>query len=191
MTTPAHELLIRLDVDNPPSPPTPKRFGGVPSKSTDDGTHVKPHVTLQSVTHRKTTVECLKSGAESSHDEQSVALHDTGPSRTHDEQSVALHDTGPSRYHVERLTVRRVTIRRLTIKSLDGRLSISDCHLPTSDWPSGNMWVDMSPAVSRLAWHSPKLLVLGRGGGLSTSGFIKSAWDPVVILHLQLVVDSL
>ena len=90
------------------------------------------------------------------------------------------------RYHVERLTVRRATIRRPTIKALDGRLSSSDCRLPTSDWPSGNMWIDMSPIVSRLARHSPKLLGVGGDGGLSTSGLIKSAWARVVILHLQL-----
>ena len=67
------------------------------------------------------------------------------------------------RYHVERLTVRRAMIRRPAIKSSDGRLSSSDCRLPMSDWQSGNMWVDMSPAVSRLARYSK---LLGRGVGM-------------------------
>ena len=94
------------------------------------------------------------------------------------------------RYHVERLTVRRATIRRPTIKSPDGGLSSSDCRLSTNDWQSGNMWVDMSPAVSRLARHSNNLGRGGGDGGLSTSGLTKSAWARVVILHLQLSLKS-
>ena len=40
----------------PPTPTHPQKLRGVPSKSTDDGTHVNPHVTRRSVTRRKTTV---------------------------------------------------------------------------------------------------------------------------------------
>ena len=85
-----------------------------------------------------------------------------------------------------KLTRRPFLSIHYSFKALDGRLSSSDCQLPTSDWPSGNMWVDMSPVVSRLARHSPKLLGVGGDGALSTSGLIKSAWARVVILHLQL-----
>ena len=40
----------------PPIPTHPQKLRGVPSKSTDDGTHVNRHVTRRSVACRKTTV---------------------------------------------------------------------------------------------------------------------------------------
>ena len=63
---------------------------------------------------------------------------------------VGLHDTGPrGRYHGERRSVGDSTVRHVPAKSLADRLSGSDC-------PSSTMCVDMSPAVNRLARHSPK-----------------------------------